>query len=156
MPPPLVNSATSVATSQFLPRFLAKKKYANGTTVTCHIFLGQNKFLTSPFDFLCAEFYTTWELDRHLPCDGSAAHSPEWQVLELLFGGLLTTHVCFSETSGSVNACVSETGGSDIAHMSETHISSTFPCTKRRKKSSADCCRRSKVFPIRIRSPFPS
>ena len=30
-----------------------------------------------------------------------------------------------------------------------------FPCTKRRKQSSADCCRRSKVFTIRIRSALP-
>ena len=60
-------------------------------------------------------------------------------------------HVCVSKTSGSVHACVSKISGSVHTHVSETHISSTFPCTKRRKQSSADCCRRSKVFPIRIR-----
>ena len=42
------------------------------------------------------------------------------------------------------------------AHVSETHISSTFPCTKRRKQSSPECCRHIKVIPIPRRSPFPS
>ena len=52
--------------------------------------------------------------------------------------------VCVSETSGNVHACVSE-----------THVSCMFPGTKQRKQSSSECCRRSKVFTIRIHSPFP-
>ena len=65
-------------------------------------------------------------------------------------------HVCVSKTSGSVHACVSKISGSVHTHVSETHISSTFPCTKRRKQSSAECCRHIKVIPIPRRSPFPS
>ena len=127
---------------QVLPRYLAKntytitRKYANGTTVTCRIFLGQNKFLTSHFEFFFAKFSAAWE---HGQFNRSAAHSVWWQVLELIFGGLLTTHVCMPETSRSVHACVSETSGSIHACVSETHVSSTFPCTKRRKQSSAEC-----------------
>ena len=114
-----------------------------------------NEFLTSHFEFFFAECSATWQLDCRLPCDRSAGQSPRWQVLELIFGGLLTTHVCVSETSGSVHACVSETSGSVHACVSETHVSCTFPCTKRRKKAFSECCRCSKVLPIRIRNPFP-
>ena len=102
-----------------------------------------------------AECSATWQLDCRLPCDRSAGQSLRWQVLELIFGGLLTTHVCVSETSGCVHACVSETSGSDHAWVSETHVSCTFPCTKRPKKTFSECCRFWKVLPISIRNPFP-
>ena len=89
--------------------------------------------------------------DGCLPCNCSAAHSAQWQVLELiLFAGFLQRSnsrqscVCVSETSGSVHACLSGTHGSCLFH-----------CTKRRKQSSPECCRHWKVFLIRIRSPFP-
>ena len=55
-----------------------------------------------------AEFSAAWQHGR---CDRSAAHSVRWQVLELIFGGLLTTHACVCETSGSVHERVSETRG---------------------------------------------
>ena len=93
--------------------------------------------LISPFEFF-SKFSATWQHGR---CDRSAAHSVRWQVLELIFGGLLTTHARVSETSGSVHARVSEssasvharvseTSGSVHVRVSETHVSSTFPCTK--------------------------
>ena len=98
--------------------------------------------------FFFAECSATWQLDCRLPCNRSAGQSPRWQVLELIFGGLLTTHVCVSETSGCLHACVSETSGSDHAWVSETHVSCTFPCTKRPKKTFSECCRFWKVLPI--------
>ena len=52
--------------------------------------------------------------------------------------------VCFTKTNGSIHAC-----------MYETHGSCMFPYAKRRKQSSADCCWHSKVFTMRIHSPFP-
>ena len=39
--------------------------------------------------------------------------------------------------------------------VSETHGSLMSPCAKMRKELSADCCRCSKVFTIRIRSSLP-
>ena len=73
--------------------------------------------------------------DGCLPCNCSAAHSAQWQVLELiLFAGFLQRSnsrqscVCVSETSGNINACVSE-----------TLRNCTFPCTKRREQSSTEC-----------------
>ena len=109
--------------------------------------------LISPFEFF-SKFSATWQHGR---CDRSAAHSVRWQVLELIIGWRLITNVCVSETTGGirVHACVSETSGSVDARVSETHVSSTFPCTKRRKQSSVECCRPLKVIPIRRRSPFP-
>ena len=67
-------------------------------------------------------------MDCWLPCNRSAAHSAKWQNLELIFGGLFTT---------------------------QKQVSQGKKSTKRRKQSSVECYRRSKVFPIRIFSQFP-
>ena len=98
-------------------------------------------FLTSPFKIFSKIF-------RHLatwPWDRSAAHSAQWQDLVLIFGGLLQhgaregkemhMRLCVSQTSGSVHACVSE-----------THVSRRFPCKKKLKQSSFECCRQWKGF----------
>ena len=108
------------------------------------IFLCQNLFLTSPFEFFSRIFrhLATWPRDR------SAAHSTQWQDLELTFHNT-------ARENGKGCVCVSETSGSVDARVSETHVSRTFPCTKRRKQSSVECCRPLKVIPIRRRSPFP-
>ena len=87
-------------------------------------------------------------MDCCLPCDRSAAHSTQWQDLELTFHNT-------AREKGKGCVCVSETSGSVDARVSETHVSRTFPCTKRRKQSSVECCRPLKVIPIRRRSPFP-
>ena len=83
------------------------------------IFLCQNVFLTSLFEFFSRIF-------RHLatwPWDRSAAHSTQWQDLELTFHNT-------AREKGKGCVCVSETSGSVDARVSETHVSSTFPCTK--------------------------
>ena len=90
----------------------------------------------------CRIFSPPGNMDGCLPCNRSAYHSAQWQVLELiLFAGFLQhsnrrqSCICLSETNRSVHVCVSETHGSCL-----------FPCTKRRKQSSADFCWHWKVF----------
>ena len=60
---------------------------------------------------------------------------------------------------GKSSVCVTQTHGNIHACVYQAHGSCTFLCTNMHRQSSADCCRRSKGFTIRIRtvlrSPFP-
>ena len=86
--------------------------------------------------------------------DRSAAHGAQWQELELIFGRLLQ-HGNIRERRDGSSVCVTQTSGNVHACVSQTHGSCMSPCTKMRKQSSADCCRRSKVFMTRMLSLLP-
>ena len=56
---------------------------------------------------------------------------------------------------GKSCVCITQTHGNVHTWVYQAHGSCMFLCTNMCKQSSADCCRRSKVFTTRMRSPFP-
>ena len=85
--------------------------------------------------------------------DHRAAHGAQLQELELILRQLLqqgnmrkrrekVAHASLRPAETFIRACRRPTEAA------------RFVCTKRRKQSSADCCRGSKVFTIRICSTF--
>ena len=77
--------------------------------------------------------------------DRSTAHSDQWQELELILCRLLQHRNMRERREGS-SVCVTYTSGNFKACMYETHGRCMFSFTRMCKQSSADCCRRSKVF----------
>ena len=83
--------------------------------------------------------------------DGSAAHSAQWQDLELIFRWLLQHGNMCERREGVAHASLRPAETFMHACLRPTE-SCMFPCTKMRKQSSGDCCRYAKVFMTCIRS----